>query len=83
VIGCSHQAVQRPIRDEMVQATHVLFPYSHPLHASCHASRLRRPGRGHPLDASFPREPGRVGAWWEDWGRVREMAPSRRLDARS
>jgi hypothetical protein len=30
---------------------------------------------------SFPREPGRVGAWQEDWGRAREMAPSRRLGA--
>jgi hypothetical protein len=33
VIGCSHEAVQRPIRDEAVQETHVWFPDSHHLPA--------------------------------------------------
>jgi hypothetical protein len=82
VIGCSHEAVQRPIRDEAVQETHVWFPDSHHLPAPPRAFPLCHPGRGRPPRASFPRQSGRDGAWREDLGEAREMARCRHKSAR-
>jgi hypothetical protein len=77
------RGVQRPIRDESVQTAHVWLPCSHHLPALRRASRLRRLGRGHPLGASFPRQPGRNSVSREERGRAREMARVARVTARS
>jgi hypothetical protein len=82
VIGCPHEAVQRPIRDEAVEETHVWFPDSHHLPAPPRAFPLCHPGRGRPPRASFPRQSGRDGAWREDLGEAREMARCRHKSAR-
>jgi hypothetical protein len=82
VIGCPYEAVQRPIRDEAMQEAHVWFPDSHHLPAPPRASPLHRPRRGRPPRSSFPRQPGRDGAWREDLGEAREMARCRHKSAR-
>jgi hypothetical protein len=82
VIGCPYEAVQRPIRDEAVQDAHVCFPDSHHLPAPPRAFPLRRPGRGRLPRASFPRQPGRDGAWQEELGEGREMVRCRHKSAR-
>jgi hypothetical protein len=52
------------------------------LHPPPRAFPLRRPGRGRPPRASFPRQPGRDGALREELGEAREVARCRHKNAR-